>query len=277
MNKIDSHQHFWKYDASRHEWITPQMKAIRHDFLPKDLINILETNGVEGTVAVQVDQTENETNYLIDLANEYPFIKGVVGWIDLQSADLEQRLEFYSNFPKLKGFRHIVQAEPDPNFLLKPDFQRGISLLKNYNFTYDILIYEKQLPAAIELVRQFPNQPFVIDHIAKPKIADSKLEPWAKNIREIAKSENCFCKISGMVTENDWNLWLESDFEAYLEVVLEAFGPKRLMFGSDWPVCMLAASYSQVVEILENFISKLSENEQNQIWRNTALDFYNLK
>ena len=277
MNKIDSHQHFWKFDPDRHQWISPQMKAIRHDFMPKDLINILQNNDVEGTVAVQVDQTEDETNFLIELANEYSFIKGVVGWVDLQSPLVEQSLEYFSNFPKLKGFRHIVQNEPDTQFLLNTNFMNGISLLEKYNFTYDILIYEKQLAAANQFVRHFPNQKFVIDHIAKPKIAINQMEPWAKQIREIAKNENCFCKISGMVTENDWNLWVESDFRPYLEVVFEAFGPKRLMFGSDWPVCMLAASYSQVIDILGNFIAELSEIEQNQIWRNTALDFYNLK
>jgi L-fuconolactonase len=277
MNKIDSHQHFWKYDVARHQWITPQMKAIRHDFLPKDLVNILENNDIEGTVAVQADSTEDETNFLIELANEYSFIKGVVGWVDLRDEKVAQRLEYYSNFKKVVGFRHVVQDEPDPNFLLDQSFLNGIALLEPLNYTYDVLIYEKQLPTANLFLKRFPNQKFVLDHIAKPKIAINQIKPWENQIREIAKNENCYCKISGLVTENDWNLWNEADFKPYLDVIFEAFGTKRLMFGSDWPVCMLAASYSQVIEIIDNYIRDLSDFEKDRIWRQNATDFYNLK
>jgi L-fuconolactonase len=275
--KIDSHQHFWQYDITRHQWITPQMRAIRHNFLPHDLINILKINGIEGTVAVQVDQTEQETNYLIELANDFSFIKGVVGWVDLQAEDIEARLEYYSNFPKLKGFRHIVQSETDSDFLLRPNFLNGISKLQQYNFTYDLLIVEKQLPAANAFVKKFPNQKFIIDHIAKPKINIGQLEPWANQIREIALNENVSCKLSGLVTENDWNLWNESDFRPYLDVVFEAFGVDRLVFGSDWPVCMLAASYGQVMEIIQNYFQQLSDAEKAQIWGKNAINFYGLK
>jgi L-fuconolactonase len=277
MNKIDSHQHFWQYDKESHKWITPQMKAIRHDFLPKDLINILENNDIEGTVAVQADSTEEETNFLIELANEYSFIKGVVGWVDLQNENVAQRLEYYSNFKKVLGFRHVVQDEPDPIFLLDQSFLNGIALLEPLNFTFDVLIYEKQLPTANLFIKRFPNQKFVLDHIAKPKISINQLKPWEQQIREIARNENCYCKLSGLVTENDWNLWNEADFKPYLDVIFEAFGTKRLMFGSDWPVCMLAASYSQVIEIIDNYIMDLSDFEKDRIWRQNATDFYNLK
>lgn len=277
MKKIDSHQHFWKYDANQHSWITPQMKAIRHDFLPKDLKNILDNNDIEGTVAVQADSTEDETNFLIELANEYSFIKGVVGWVDLKAENVAQRLEYYSNFKKLVGFRHVVQDEPNPDFMLEQSFLNSISLLEHFNYTYDILIYEKQLPAANLFVKKFPNQKFVLDHIAKPKISINQLKPWEYQIKEIAKNENCFCKLSGLVTENDWNLWSEADFKPYLDVVFEAFGTKRLMFGSDWPVCMLAASYSQVIEIVDNYINELSNTEQNRILYQNVTDFYRIK
>ncbi len=275
--KIDAHQHFWKYEASRQEWITPQMKAIKHDFLPKDLLNILKINGVDGTVVVQVDQTEAETNYLIELANEHSFIKGIVGWVDFQAENLSERLEYYSNFQKLKGFRHIVQTELDPNFLLRPSFLNGIEKLEEYNFTYDILIKENQLINTIHFVKQFPNQKFIVDHLAKPKIATGLLKPWSQNIKELAQYENVYCKLSGMVTENDWNLWNEADFNPYLDVVFEAFGTNRLVFGSDWPVSMLAASYGQVMEIIENYMAPSSSSDKAKIWGENAVDFYSLK
>jgi L-fuconolactonase len=277
MLKIDAHQHFWKYEAGRHQWISPQMKAIRHDFLPNNLKHILLENEVEGTVVIQVDQTEQETDFLIELANENSFIKGIVGWVDLQAYDIEERLYYYTSFNKLKGFRHIIQAEKDPNFMLNPSFLNGIAALSKGNFAFDILITEKQLAITNLIVKRFPNQKFVINHLAKPKIATGQLEPWARQIKEIAKNENCCCKLSGLVTENDWNLWNEVEFIPYLDVVLEAFGTKRLMFGSDWPVCMLAASYSQVIEIIENHIEQFTKTEKNAIWHQNATDFYHLK
>ena len=275
--KIDAHQHFWQYDKIKHSWITPQMKAIQHDFMPNNLINLLKNNGIDGTIAVQVDQTEDETAYLLKLANEHSFIKGVVGWVDFQDENIDQRLEYFSNFPKLKGFRHIVQAENDPNFLLRPQFLEGISKLEKYNFTYDILIYENQIENTIHFVRQFPNQKFILDHIGKPKIGKGLLKPWASNMIELGKYKNVYCKLSGLVTENDWNLWTEDDFIPYFETVFEAFDTNRLVFGSDWPVCMLAASYEQTLSILENNINGFSDQEKSKIWGENAIRFYNLQ
>jgi L-fuconolactonase len=274
--KIDSHQHFWKYDPTRDKWITAQMKAIQKDFLPNDIINTLKINDIDGTVAVQADQSENETDFLIIQANEFNWIKGIVGWVDLQAENITDRLDYYSSFNKLKGFRHLIQDEKDPDFLETIAFKNGISALQKHNFTYDILIKPNQLVAANEFVRNFPNQKFVLDHIAKPNIAKNDIFQWSKQIKELARNENVYCKLSGIVTENHWNLWNEADFKQYLDVVFEVFGTKRLMFGSDWPVCMLAAAYSQVVEILDNYMADLSENEQNLIWGQNAIDFYNL-
>ncbi len=274
--KIDAHQHFWQYEKVKHSWISPQMKAIQHDFMPNNLHNILLNNAIDGTIAVQVDQTEDETAFLLALANEYSFIKGVVGWVNLQAENIGERLEYFSNFQKLKGFRHIVQSEPDPNFLLQPKFLNGISKLEKYNFTYDILIYENQLNNAIHFVRQFPNQKFILNHIAKPKIGKGIIKPWADYLIELAKYENVYCKISGLVTENEWNLWAYDDFKPYLDVIFEAFGTDRLVFGSDWPVCMLAASYEQVIGILADYIQPLTNLEKDNIWGQNAIKIYNL-
>src|SRR5690348_12253724 len=228
---IDSHHHLWKYNSVRHTWITAEMKQIRTDFMPYDLLKELEENSMDGSIAVQADQSETETGFLIGWADRSNFIKGVVGWVDLRGKYLPERLDFYARCPKLKGFRHIVQAEPDDNFLLREDFCRGIGLLKQYNFTYDILIYPRQLPAAIQFVQKFPEQKFVIDHLAKPLIKDKMLEPWALQMKEIAKNPNVCCKVSGLVTEADWKTWKPEDFKPYLDVVFEAFGTGRLMFG----------------------------------------------
>jgi L-fuconolactonase len=274
--KIDSHQHFWKYDPIRDTWINQKMKAIQKDFLPKDITNTLNIHEIDGTVVVQADQSENETNFLIELANENEFIKGIVGWVDLQSDDITERLAYYSSFKHLKGFRHVIQGESDPLFFDRKSFKNGISALEPHGFTYDILINNKQLSAANLFVKEFPNQKFVLDHIAKPNIQSNIMEPWAKQIRELAKNENVMCKLSGIVTENDWHLWNESDFKPFLDVVFDAFGTERLMFGSDWPVCILAAAYGQVLEIIENYIKVLSMDEQRQIWSENAINFYSL-
>jgi L-fuconolactonase len=275
--KIDSHQHFWKYNPDKHNWINAQMRAIKHDFMPKDLLNILQSNQFEGTVAVESSSTEEESDFLIMQANEHSFIKGIVGWVDLQHENIQDRLGYYSSFGKLKGFRHSIQTEANPDFLMKPSFLNGIAALAKHQFTFDILIQEHQLGLANLFVRQFPKQKFVIDHLAKPKIVANDIRNWAVSIKEIASNENVYCKISGFVTENDWNLWVEADFRPYFDVIFEAFGTKRLLFGSDWPICMLAASYSQCIEILDNYMACLSKNEQNLIWGENAINFYNLK
>jgi L-fuconolactonase len=275
--KIDAHQHFWKYTPQEFGWISEDMAVIRRDFMPPDLQPELKKAGFDGSVAVQAPQSEEETRFLLELADHYSFIKGVVGWVDLQAADTEERLAVFSRHPKLCGIRHIVQAEPDDQFLLKPAFKRGVSLLEKFKLTYDILIYPKQLPATIEFVGTFPNQKFVVDHLAKPFIKDQLTEPWDTNIRRLAAHENVYCKLSGMVTEANWQHWKQGDFTPYLETALEAFGIKRLMIGSDWPVCKVAGEYTRVMQIVEGFISSLSTDEQARIFGLNATEFYRLK
>ncbi len=276
MKKIDSHQHFWKYHPVKDAWISDDMKIIQRDFLPKDLEPILKENQIDGCIAVQADQSEEETHFLLELAQNNNFIKGVVGWVDLRSADLESRLDYFSRFEKLKGFRHIAQAEPDDDFLLGDDFCKGIAQLEKYNFTYDILILPKHLPYAVEFVKRFPIQKFVIDHLAKPDFKNQEFSDWEKGIKSIAKCENVYCKVSGLVTEGDWNDWTESDYTYCLDVVTESFGSNRLLFGSDWPVCLLAANYKQTTKIVANYFSKFPETDQEQFWSGNALRFYNI-
>ena len=273
---IDSHQHFWHYEPAKHAWIDDAMAVIRKDFEPSDLAAVYKEHGVDGCVAVQADQTIAETDFLLKLSDEYDFIKGVVGWIDLRGANLQNQLEVYQSKQKLKGFRHVVQGEADPNFLLRPNFLSGISLLEKYNYTYDILIFPHQLGATLEFVKRFPNQKFIIDHIAKPYIKDGFFDGWAVLMREIGKQKNVFCKVSGMITEADYNLWTPEQIEPYMQLVLEAFGPERLVFGSDWPVCLVAGNYQQVKSLVTDFISKLSESEQKRIMGMNAINFYNL-
>ncbi len=273
---IDSHQHFWKYDPVKNSWIEDHMKVIRRDFLPLDLQPILEKNAIDGCIAVQADQSEAETEFLLSLAENNSFIKGVVGWVDLKAENIEERLAYFARFEKLKGVRHIVQAEPD-DYMLDEKFQRGISLLKQFDLTYDILVFPSQLPASIELVNKFPNQKFVVDHIAKPLIKEGKIENWKKNMESLAKSPNVMCKISGMVTEADWNSWKSKDFDPYLDVIFNAFGANRILFGSDWPVCLLAAEYQQQLEIVENYISHLPNEVQDKIMGGNAINFYSIK
>lgn len=273
---IDAHQHFWKYHPVKDAWITDDMKVIQADFLPGDLLPVLQQNGVDACVAVQADQSEAETQFLLELAAAHPFVKGVVGWVDLRAANLEEQLQHYTQYTRLKGFRHIVQGEPDPNFLLKEEFCNGIRALQPYNFTYDILVYPIQLPAVKKFVQLFPQQKLVIDHMAKPYCKTGEIAEWEKSMRAIAKSSNVYCKISGLVTEAHWQQWTPATFAPYLEVVLEAFGPQRLMYGSDWPVCLVAAQYAQVKNIVTDCISRLSKAEQAAIMGGNAAAFYQL-
>lgn len=274
--RIDSHQHFWKYDPATLSWIDDDMQQLKKDFLPQHLLPSLNEFNIDGCVTVQCETSATEIDAMLQWTEKNDFIKGVVGWIDFTAANLQELLDKYAEYALLKGFRHVVQTEPDNKFLLRKDFCAAISLLHEYNFTYDLLILPSQLPAAIEFVNLFPNQKFVLDHIAKPKILKQETEPWKKYIQELAQAENVYCKLSGMVTEADCRNWKQSDFTPYIETVFEAFGSKRIMFGSDWPVCLLAASYEQVVHIAENFIAQLSINEQNDFWGNNATAFYNL-
>lgn len=274
---IDAHQHFWQYDPERHGWIDDNMSVLKRDFLPIHLQEVFKANNVEGCVAVQADQSEAETEFLLDLSRENPFIKAVVGWVDLRSEQLEDKLTYFREFSKLAGFRHVVQSEPDNNFMLREDFKRGISLLLKHGFTYDILIFPTQMEAAEQIVATFPDQKFVIDHLAKPYIKKGRLEPWESTMKVIAQNDNVYCKISGMVTEADWQNWQYDDFVPYMDVVMEAFEPDRIMFGSDWPVCLLAGSYARVKAIVERYIGELSEAERQKIMGGTAMKFYNIK
>ncbi|MBN2637387.1 MAG: amidohydrolase family protein [Prolixibacteraceae bacterium] len=273
---IDTHHHLWNYNPVEFDWIDDEMAAIRKSFLPADLQATLVNTGVEGVVTVQARQSLEETDWLLKLASENDFMKGVVGWVPLADENIQQILEGYKSNPWLKGVRHVVQGEPDPEFILGRDFNKGISLLKNFNLVYDILIFEQQLPNTIRFVDQHPGQQFVVDHIAKPKIKINELEPWAKNIKELAKRENVSCKISGMVTEADYNLWTEEQLNPYFETVLEAFGPSRLLFGSDWPVCLVATNYSNWLDIVKKTISKFTKEEQDLILYKNAQRIYNI-
>lgn len=272
MLKIDSHQHFWEYDPQRDAWITDEMEVIRHDFLPKDLKPLLDANGIDGCVAVQADQSEKETDFLLKLAAENSFIKAVVGWIDLCAPNIEDRLAHYAQFPVLKGFRHILQAET-AEFILKPEFRRGLKALKNHHFTYDVLVYPQHLPNFLKIM---DDQAFVIDHLAKPDIKNGVFEPWFKDLKALAAFENVYCKLSGMVTEADLKNWKKEDIFPFMDKVLELFGPKRLMFGSDWPVCKLAAEYAVVCDIVTEYLDTLSFSEQELIWGKNAALFYKL-
>jgi L-fuconolactonase len=273
---IDSHQHFWKFDPVRDSWIDESMKVIQRDFLPVDLETAMKQNGVAGCVVVQSDQSEEENDFQLANAAAYDFIKGVVGWVDLRGDNVEERLQFYSQFKKMRGFRHVLQSEPIRDMMLQPAFMHGISLLNKYDFTYDILIFPDQLQYTQTFVGSFPEQRFVIDHIAKPNIKDKEIDDWAKKIKAVAVYENVYCKISGMVTEADWKGWKKEDFTQYLDVIVEAFGTDRIMFGSDWPVCLVAASYSETLAIVKDYFSKFSTTEQDSFFRLTASKFYGL-
>jgi L-fuconolactonase len=275
--RIDSHQHFWNYDAGRDAWITDEMAPLKRDFLPKQLVTELDTNGIDASIAVQANQSEEETLFLLDLAQHSKRVAGVVGWVDLTSPQVEDRLRFFSRFEKLRGFRHVAQSEPDDRFLTRPDFTRGVSRLREFGFAYDILIYPRQLPAAVELVSQFPEQRFVLDHLAKPNVKEQGRTLWAAHISSMARHSNAYCKLSGLVTEADWRCWTPDDFAFYLDVVFEAFGPERLMFGSDWPVCLLAASYQQVKRVIEDYVGRNAVDEKDKIFGGNAIRFYGLK
>lgn len=274
--KIDAHQHFWQYDPVRDAWINGQMAAIQRSFAPTDLKPLLDRNNFAGCVVVQSDQSEAENEFQLANAAQYPFIKGVVGWVDLQADNVDERLAYYRQFDKMKGFRHVLQGEANRALMLLPAFQRGIAALQQHGFTYDLLIFPDQLGFARELAANFPNQPFVLDHIAKPNIKAKQLDDWEKDLRALAAHENVWCKVSGMVTEARWQGWLPQDFQPYLDVVFEAFGPTRVLFGSDWPVCEVAGGYDAVVGLVQQYVAKLSAHEQALFWGENATAFYRL-
>jgi len=277
---IDSHQHFWSYSAAEYPWIGAGMERLARDYLPVDIEAPAAAAGIGGTVAVQARQTLEETRWLLDLAEHHPLIRGVVGWVDLRSPAVSGQLAECVAQKKFVGVRHVVQDEPDPRFLLGEEFVRGLKQLRPHGLTYDLLLYPQQLPAAVELAQLLPEQPFVLDHLAKPRIAAwtarSDMADWRRDIEALATRENVCCKLSGMVTEAAWRQWRPADFAAYLDVALAAFGPERLMFGSDWPVCLLSGDYAEVAGIVKDFCGTLSVTEQAAIWGGTATRFYEL-
>lgn len=272
---IDAHQHFWHFDPARDSWITDDMAVIRRDFLPADLEPVLTANGIAGCVAVQAAQSEAETLFLVNMAQSYDIVRGVVGWVDLQSDQLKHRLETFSQYLEIKGYRHVAQAEPD-DFLARPAVVEGIRQLAPFGLTYDILIYPSQLKAALHLVRAVPEVNFVIDHLAKPYIKRGEISRWSNFMAEIAKHPNVSCKLSGMVTEADWYNWSKRDFFPYIDVAFEHFGPDRLMFGSDWPVCLVAANYTQVKTLVEEYVAAWGNEVRGKVFGANAVAFYGL-
>jgi L-fuconolactonase len=277
MMKIDAHQHFWAYNANDYGWMGPGLEILKKNYLPDHLQPLLEKTGIDGTIAVQARQLIEETRWLLELAGQYPFIKGVVGWVDLRSPHLAEQLTLFKAQPKFRGVRHIIHDEPDDAFMLRKNFSRGIGMLAEFDLTYDLLLFPKHLPAAYELVSKFPAQPFVLDHLAKPLIKEGIREPWATYLRRLAQNPTVYCKVSGMVTEADWHAWQPTDFRPYLDIVFEAFGPERIMWGSDWPVCTVAAPYAAIVGIIVDYIQQFSADEQAGILGRNALKFYGLK
>jgi L-fuconolactonase len=272
---IDAHQHFWHYHPDTHEWINDSMSEIKKDFLPEELGPLLVENGIDGCIAVQADQSVEETRFLVDLASQYNWIKAVIGWVDLKSEDIETKLAAWKQWPVIKGFRHILQSE-DPSFMLSPEFLKGIDALQKYDYCYEILIYPQHLSATLLLVKQFPEMRFVIDHIAKPAIKNQQIADWQNGIVSLGLQKNVFCKVSGMVTEANWKEWNHADFDPYLSIVKQAFGMDRLIYGSDWPVCLVAANYKQQFTICKQYFSNCTENEIAMLFGGNAKRFYQI-
>jgi L-fuconolactonase len=274
--RIDSHQHFWRYTPAEYAWIDDSLAALRRDFLPSDLRREMEVAAVDACVAVQARQTLEETRWLLELAGTHPFVAGVIGWIDLQADDAAGQLELFVDHPKLLGLRHIVQGEPDDRFMLRPAFCRGVSLLEDRDLTYDILIYPKHLPVAAELVSRFPRQRFVLDHLAKPPIRSREIRDWDKGIRALAAFPNVFCKLSGLVTEADWTRWTPDDIRPYLDVAFDCFGARRLLAGSDWPVCTVAADYRRTIALVDDYMNERPAAERDAVMGENAARLWRL-
>lgn len=274
--RIDTHQHFWQFDPVRDQWITDDMQAIKRDFTPLDIQFVLERNGFGGSVAVQASQSDDETRYLVQLSNDYPFIKGVVGWVDLQAQDIEQQLASYKEWPVIKGFRHVVEGEEDPDFLIRPAFLNGLRALADVGYTYDLLIRPRHYQATLQCVEQNPNLQFVLDHMAKPPIRSKEFDEWAAFIDKLAAFPHVVCKVSGLATEADWTGWKLDDFKHYVHHIFDRFGKDRILFGSDWPVCLLAASYEESIAIVEDKLGGFTDAEKNAFWAENAIRVYNL-
>ena len=272
--RLDAHQHFWIYTKDEYPWMTEPLTALRKDYLPPDLEIELRDRDLEGSIVVQARQTLEESRWLCSLSDQFPIIRGVVGWVDLQSPKVEEQLAEFANHPKFVGVRHVLQDELDDEFMLRDEFVRGLSLLKRFGLTYDLLVFPRQLPAAVKLVQRLPEQPFVLDHLAKPDVAHRTLEPWRSQIRELAHHPNVHCKVSGLVTEAHWHNWQRLDFRPYLDVAFESFGPERLLFGSDWPVCLLSGSYREVHSLAIDYFSQFPPSVQSRIFGENAAAFY---
>ena len=274
--KIDAHQHFWRYSPQDYGWIDHAMNPLKRDFLPEDLFPLMNKIGFDGSISVQARQKLEETQWLLSLSKKYDFIKGVVGWVDLRSKNLPFQLETFKQHSKFKGVRHVIQDEPDDQFILGKAFHEGIRELSHYDLIYEILIFHKHLPSTLKFVEQFPEQPFVLDHIAKPNIKGGIQHPWKENIQRLAEFPNVYCKVSGMVTEADWQNWQQQDFYPFLDTVFECFGTHRLMIGSDWPVCTLGGSYTEILQIVIDYIQDFPQNEQDRILGENAVDIYKI-
>jgi L-fuconolactonase len=275
--KIDSHHHLWNYNHREYGWMDDSMSVLKRDYLPEDLEKELQAAGFGGTVVVQARQNLEETRWLLELAGKHTFIKGVVGWLDLRSPKLDEQLEEFAAHPKLVGVRHVIHDEADDDYMLRPDFKAGIGRLEAFDLTYDLLLFPKHLERAVRLVEDFPAQHFVLDHLGKPLIKDGIVEPWESDMSRLAEHPRLWCKLSGMVTEADWEKWSYQDLLPYMETVLELFGPERILLGSDWPVCRLAGEYGRVMEVVLDFIGSLSKSEQEKIVYQNAIDCYRLK
>ena len=271
---IDSHQHFWQFDPGQYAWITEEMAVLQHDFLPDDLAPLLKSSGFDASIVVQARHILEENDWLLALSDQYDFVRGVIGWVDLCTEDVSSQLRRYGGHRKFKGVRHVVHDEPNIEFMLLPEFRRGIRALADFGLTYDLVLRPVHVPVALKLVREFPRQPFVVDHIAKPLIKDCKTAPWQEDLEALAQFENVYCKLSGMVTETNWRAWRPEEFVPYLEVVFNAFGPERVMIGSDWPVCTLSGDYGEVMDIVNNFVQRFPLELHNQILGDNCARFY---
>jgi len=272
---IDTHVHFWDFDPVRDNWITEDMSVIRHDFSPKNLTRTFNELKISGCVAVQANQSEEENEFLLSLATQNEMIKGIVGWIDLKNPNLIQRLQYWKNFKIIKGWRHILQAE-NADFILDKVFIDGIKQLKNFGYTYDLLCYHSQLDSIIKIVDQIPDQPFILDHCGKPDVKSQDLITWTKNIKILAENKNVNCKISGLLAEADWKNWKEIELFNCLDKVFENFGPKRVMYGSDWPVVLISRPYQDWFHLVKKYTERFSEQERKLIFQDNAKAFYSL-
>lgn len=275
--RIDAHQHFWQYDPRQHVWMTDSMDVLRRDYLPPELVPLLTSIGFDGAIAVQARQMIEETRWLLKLADEHDFIRGVVGWVDLRSPSVREQLEEHAAHPKLFGVRHVVHDEPDDGFMLLPAFRRGIAELRRFGLTYDLLLFPRHLPVAVKLVEEFPDQPFVLDHIAKPEIREGRISPWREDLEALARFGNVSCKLSGMVTEAAWKGWRAEDFRCYMDIVLQAFGTDRVMIGSDWPVCTLSGEYARVMAVVMDYAEQFGAEVREGILGGNCARFYGIQ